>query len=400
MFSSSLASINEEEKKLFGFYRGTVLKHLTFGKCKVYIHGVYDPTLIDTPDLIPDAEQAAGIFGGCNTGNGIFSYPNIGATVWCFFANGDQNYPVFFASTLGGDNAFGQYEIIMPPRTRQNLDTIKSEINESLKKNSKISSLNTSEYIVSDKHLITAKNTQLEFYESGILSAIVRDPYQNDAIVNHNTSQFQYDQQFDSVSCYPAKNAVDENKVNNSNCQFVLNNIINGGEVFASTHQHYVDPANNQIIINADNSIKFSNDNCITLSSETHDTRGINANAYIKVNSKSPTINEYIQDNANECEITIKKHAGNGKIDIKIQPTNGSSGSIISLDKQGNITLNAKCITINAASSMELTSPSININSTSLNINNSGTTIKAPIVTIDTSAGNTIIKSTLGTHVL
>ena len=35
----------------------------------------------------------------------MFSYPNIGATVWCFFANGDQNLPVYFAMTLGGDVA-------------------------------------------------------------------------------------------------------------------------------------------------------------------------------------------------------------------------------------------------------------------------------------------------------
>jgi len=37
----------------------------------------------------------------------VFSYPNIGATVWCRFENEDQNKPVYFASSLGGENAFG-----------------------------------------------------------------------------------------------------------------------------------------------------------------------------------------------------------------------------------------------------------------------------------------------------
>ena len=35
----------------------------------------------------------------------MFSYPNIGAIVWCFFENGDHNRPVYFASTLGGELA-------------------------------------------------------------------------------------------------------------------------------------------------------------------------------------------------------------------------------------------------------------------------------------------------------
>lgn len=45
------------------------------------------------------------MFGGTNKGNGMFSYPNIGSVVWCFFQNGDQNFPVFFAATLGGERA-------------------------------------------------------------------------------------------------------------------------------------------------------------------------------------------------------------------------------------------------------------------------------------------------------
>ena len=63
---------------------------------------MYPDSCADNPDTIPDAEQAGPLFGGINSGNGCFSYPNIGAVVWCMFQNGDQNYPVYFASRLGG----------------------------------------------------------------------------------------------------------------------------------------------------------------------------------------------------------------------------------------------------------------------------------------------------------
>lgn len=45
------------------------------------------------------------MFGGLTDGDGEFSYPHINSVVWCFFQNGDQNLPVYFASTLGGHGA-------------------------------------------------------------------------------------------------------------------------------------------------------------------------------------------------------------------------------------------------------------------------------------------------------
>lgn len=99
-------------EKLQGFYRGIVLKHLSNGKCKIWI-----PTLhpeewnsYEKADLLPDAEQASPLSFGTNNGLGIFSYPNIGSVVWCFFENGDQNLPVYFASTLGGAKATSQWD--------------------------------------------------------------------------------------------------------------------------------------------------------------------------------------------------------------------------------------------------------------------------------------------------
>lgn len=71
-----------EGNKLFGFYRGKVIRHLPAGKLKVYIPGVY---LTDEPDELPECEQATPLFAGTNKGNGCFSYPNLESIVWCFF---------------------------------------------------------------------------------------------------------------------------------------------------------------------------------------------------------------------------------------------------------------------------------------------------------------------------
>ena len=91
--------------KLIGFYRGQVKQHCPAGKCKIYVPGVYPESCLTNPDTLPDAEQASPLFGGINRGNGMFSYPNKDSIVWCFFENGDQNRPVYFASTLGGELA-------------------------------------------------------------------------------------------------------------------------------------------------------------------------------------------------------------------------------------------------------------------------------------------------------
>lgn len=90
--------------KFYGFYRGQVIQHLGAGKCKIFIPGVYPDACLENPKMVPDAEQASPLFGGVNKGNGMFSYPNIDSIVWCFFENGDQNRPVYFAATLGGEN--------------------------------------------------------------------------------------------------------------------------------------------------------------------------------------------------------------------------------------------------------------------------------------------------------
>ena len=99
-----------EQNKLVGLYRGKVLRHLPHGKLKVFVPSVYPAELEGTPERLPDAEMVVPMFGGNNYGNGVFSYPNVGATVVCQFMNGDQNMPVVLGATQGASPARSKYK--------------------------------------------------------------------------------------------------------------------------------------------------------------------------------------------------------------------------------------------------------------------------------------------------
>ena len=109
--SSGWAKSNHSRVRCSGFYRGKVVQRSSnkHGLLKIWIPGVYPEEWEDQPSMLPDAEPASPLFAGCNNGNGMFSYPNIGSTVWCFFQNEDQNFPVYFAATYGGTEAAGQF---------------------------------------------------------------------------------------------------------------------------------------------------------------------------------------------------------------------------------------------------------------------------------------------------
>ena len=133
--------------KLNGFYRGKVVKHCDHGFCKVFIPGIYPEQFssFENCDSLPDCEQASPLFSGCNKGNGVFSYPNIGATVVCGFFNGDQNYPFYFASTLGGSEGFDEFSKCVNSKSDDKLKTGDD----------------------SRVHRIVADQTEIEILESG-----------------------------------------------------------------------------------------------------------------------------------------------------------------------------------------------------------------------------------------
>lgn len=81
------------DNKVYGFYRGIVRAQLNNGYCLIEIPGILEYADIDN---LPPAEPAQSICGGMSNG-GVFSYPDVGSNVWCFFANGDVRQPVYFA---------------------------------------------------------------------------------------------------------------------------------------------------------------------------------------------------------------------------------------------------------------------------------------------------------------
>lgn len=192
--------------RLAGVYRGKVLQHMTHGYCKIMIYGVYPNEWESQPELLPKAEQASPLFGGSYDGNGTFSYPNVGATVWCMFANGDQNLPIYFASSLGGPNAFGQHEIV--------------------KRNDEAES---------SRHMLTSGKTHIEIFESGKISSIVQTPDTRPATVKYNNDEAAY-LSTDAVQERPVYDQIARGELSTINCQHVLDDDVNNGEVSSSTY--------------------------------------------------------------------------------------------------------------------------------------------------------------------
>ena len=192
--------------KCYGMYLGTVVQHLTHGLLKVYIQGVYPPEWEQTPSMLPICQQVTPQFGGSSNGNGTFSYPNIGSTVVCMFANGDQNLPLTFGSILGGMNAFGQYEVVK-----------------------------TNDELCSTRHLVTAGKSHVEMYESGKISAIVVDPIRTQAEVDYGT-EVDSPLSIDAVTSRPICEKVDAEEMSSINCQYVMDNDYGHGTVSSSTH--------------------------------------------------------------------------------------------------------------------------------------------------------------------
>lgn len=212
-----------DSARLNGIYYGTVLKHLAHGRCKIYIPVAYPEEYKDNPDMLPSARQASPIFTGCHNGNGMFSYPNIGSTVVCMFINGDANTPIYFATLLGGDRAFGQYSIVKPDYGDFNSEGEAFED-------------------VSNKHLMTNAKARMEWFEDGKISAIVEDPIRTDCSVDFDTYEkyednIETDDKHKSTISNDILKKIKDNKLSNIDCQVVLDN--NGGthgKLSTSTH--------------------------------------------------------------------------------------------------------------------------------------------------------------------
>ena len=184
-----------------GLYRGKVLQHLPHGRLKVFVYGVYPEEYITHPEYLPICEQITPLWGGSFQGNGSFSYPNIGSTVWIQFANEDVNYPVAIGATLGGENAYNQYNQIK----LQDED-------------------------ISKKHMFTTGMSHFQMHESGKISSYVQQPYDNNVSIDFSRGD---------VSCEISDEVmqqINNNEISHIVCQSVLDNDIHKGEISASTH--------------------------------------------------------------------------------------------------------------------------------------------------------------------
>lgn len=138
-----------------------MLQHCSRGRCKIFIPGVYPDVLNNRTmvDSLPYAEQASSLFGGTNNGNGMFSYPNIDSIVYCLFLDGDQNFPVYFASSLGGpitcDEKTGEWAKI-----RDNVNSPVDNIEEDTTING----------FDSQKHLIKCQHSTILIEQNGTIT--------------------------------------------------------------------------------------------------------------------------------------------------------------------------------------------------------------------------------------
>ena len=228
-----------------GLYRGVVVKHLQHGRLKVFVYGVYPEEYINQPDYLPICEQITPLWGGTYQGNGSFSYPNIGSTVFVQFLNDDVNYPVVIGATLGGQNAYHQYEQI-------------KEQNEEISK----------------KHMFTTGMAHFQMHEAGKISSYVQQPFDNNVSIDFSNGDISCD-----VSA-KIEQKINANEISHIVCQNVLDNELNDGEISSSTHkfipikdQIYLSSANEFLISTLNGNTQFLNSNIRNNLGETTDSQ-------------------------------------------------------------------------------------------------------------------------------
>ena len=125
--------------------------------------------------------------------------------------------------TLGGDNAFGQYEIIRG----------QSEL-------------------VSPRHLVTSGKSQIEIYESGKISSLVSDPIRTEAVAEHAGDIREF-LSGEYVTARPMLEKIAANEVSNVYCQHVLDNEAYRGQVLSETYRYDVKNELCNIFLSAEN---------------------------------------------------------------------------------------------------------------------------------------------------
>lgn len=337
---------DSESNKLVGFYRGKVLKQMNHGKCKIYIPGVYDEiyTKEENINKLPSAEPATPIFGGTNNANGVFSYPNLGSTVWCFFANGDQNFPIFFAATLGGIDAKHQYNVINGNEEDGPRSLAKSIM-----------------------HRITSGDTTLTLQEDGVLHA--RTSWPLDAQANHKeveTSQYSDLQMLENGNITVSTGDIETNHYNILD----INSNDKPATIKASTSSS---SAVSKLSLDSEGVCKISTTG-----------NGVKCSVVMSVPEKTITLD--ISGGGNSTVVLGE----NGNISIK-------SSAKISLESP-TISLTGSDVSINGSSSISVAGGAVSTSGTDISTSGSSVSVSGGSVSIDGGGGDCVIsgKSLVG----
>lgn len=344
------------ECRLFGFYRGMVLKHLPHGNCKIYIPGVYDNSLsaVDNWKLLPDAQPAAPLFCGNNFYNGVFSYPNLSSIVWCFFQNADANYPVYFAATQGGISAESEYDHVKHLSATESQRDYEEFVH--------------GEEDVSNRHVLNVQNetnkTYVVYDEDGNIDTHL---LYNDGQLCSHINTFLCEEEPASIETYitTSNNRVksqyaDINTVIPEQADEIITQITKTqkNEVLIKTNETEACHSNLQESSNSSNNLTStaSKQNAVYCL----DQKGGNSSNKITVSSEGSTAIINIENNgSNSCKIVIK------------------SDGTISITAGKSVTVDTKSVTVNASNSYTVNTSSYTVNAPSIslngNTNNSGT---------------------------
>ena len=330
--------------KLTGFYLGKVLKHLSHGCIKAFIPSVYPESLSASPDSLPVCMQIVPHFAGNNAGNGVFSYPNIGSTIVCFFANGDQNLPMTIGSIQGGNDAIHQYNIVNQIDDKNIIDTKLSDDNyvhdESYENVYDISA-------VSKLHRINIGKTSLTFFEHdafeqcGVISACITDPIQT-----HVSALDQIDCKQDFVICG--------------------SDTVQCGTISAQTID-YVGKAKTELMINGEGQLQATTQNW--QNNITSDFI-LNVDGHARVDTQSNSVTCFT-DMKTDGTIEIHTKSQGGHSCIKM--TKDGTMTIDTTDKlavntTNNVAISTSDVNITGKSSITLNAPTVSITGGLLNM--------------------------------
>lgn len=190
-------SLIDRQETFNGFYRGIVTSHtdpLVKGRCKIFVAGIYPKKYENNPDALPFAEPAMPIFGGSFTNKadsqesetGVTSPPHVGAHVWIFFENGDQNFPVYCFAIQGGEGWHSEH-------TNQHViktDNVRIRIDENptnAKSTTKFDSFNKNNTFLSKQQSQTQIPTRLDVEVTGPVNIIINsDKAKSDSLPAFN----------------------------------------------------------------------------------------------------------------------------------------------------------------------------------------------------------------------